>query len=295
MVESLKNDSSYDDIFKVLTDLNIMKVKLIKSNMNDLICKLDHRQTYNNLPPYLDYTLYMLNISFTILNKYNDKIISLLLLVDKQDIHPSIFQSLYANIIFSVYIDEISLNPQIINNQQYLESITNIYPEIEILMSMFNDIFINVDEQYKINEAKICYNSINSLSNIDFLELIDNIDNDIFKKSILDNNILILNTMIVQIEHLTQQNMNEYLAILDSDLSLSSNRLDSDLLLSDLILSEFNKYIYNNYNYMTKFKTYNNITNIDILKFEQKNFIYYWIDHVAFINGKILDSKLNSK
>ena len=43
---------------------------------------------------------------------------------------------------------------------------------------------------------------------------------------------------------------------------------------------------------MTKFETYNKITEIDILLFEQKNSIYYWIDHIAFTNGKILKSKL---
>ena len=159
-------------------------------------------------------------------------------------------------------------------------------------MSIFNDICINVDDQYKNNEVKLCYNSINSLSHIDFLELIDNIKNDIFKQNKLDNNILILNTMIVQIEHQVQQNMNEYFIQINNDILLTKNRLKSDLLLFDKIISEFNKYVMNNYNFMIKFETYNKITDINILKFEQKNSIYFWINNIAFINSKILDSIL---
>jgi len=256
--------------------------------MNDLIINLGHNQIFNDLPPYLDYTLYMLNKSFKILNKYNNQIIELLILVDKQDIHPSIFQSLYANIIFSIYIIEFSVNPQLISNQVYLESITNIYPEIDILISIFNDIFINVDEQYKSDEAKLCYNSMNSLSNNDFLELIDNVEN------IVDNNIKILNTLIIQIEHLTQQNIIEYLATLDNEKVIDSS-LSSDKILYDKITNEFNQNMINNYRYITKFETFNKIKNIDILKFEQKNSIYFWIDHIAFINSNRLKSILGSK
>jgi len=296
MTDSLNNDSSYDDIFYILTDLNITKIKLIKFKMNDLIDNMNHNKKYNNLPPYLDYILYMLSISFTILNKYSDGIIQILLLVDNYDIHPSIFQSVFANIIFSIYIEEMTINPQMIYNEQYLESITNIYSEIEILMSIFNNIFIDVDEQYKHFEVKLCYNSINSLSNIDFLELLDNINNDIFKQNILDNKILILNTMIVQIEHQTQQSMNdEYFIHTTTEQSFTNNRLNCDLLLFNKIKSEYNTHIINNYNYMTKFEIYNKITDIDILKFEQKNSIYFWINNIGVINGKVLDSMLKNK
>ncbi len=286
MVHTLTNVSTFENIFQILTNLNITKIKLVKSKMNDLILKLDYKQSFNDLPPYLDYTLYLLNKSYKILNKYNNKIIQILLMIDKYDIHPSIIQSLYTNIIFSVYIDEI-LNQQLKTNQTIIESISNIYTEIDIIMSIFNDIFISVDTEYKMNEDKLCYNSISSLKDVDFLSLIDNLDNDIFK-SILDKNIVLLNTMIIKVEHLTQDIMNTYLIKLNLEKS-SNSKLDDDLLLSKLIIDEFNTQIINNYKYITRFETYNNMANIDILSFEQKNFIYYWIDYIALKNKETLE------
>jgi len=286
MVHTLTNDSTFENIFQILTNLNITKIKLVKSKMNDLILKLDYKQSFNDLPPYLDYTLYLLNKSYKILNKYNNKIIQILLMIDGYDIHPSIIQSLYTNIIFSIYIDEI-LNQQLKTNQTIIESISNIYTEIDIIMSIFNDIFISVDTEYKMNEDRLCYNSISSLKEVDFLSLIDNLDNNIFK-SILDKNIVLLNTMIIKVEHLTQDIMNTYLIKLNLEKS-SNNKLDDDLLLSKLIIDEFNTQIINNYKYITRFETYNNMANIDILSFEQKNFIYYWIDYIALKNKETLE------
>lgn len=287
MVHTLTNDSTFENIFEILNNLNITKIKLTKSKMNDLILKLDYKKTFNDLPPYLDYTLYLLNKSYKILNKYNNKIIQILLIIDEYNIHPSIIQSLYTNIIFSVYIDEI-LNQQLKTDQTIIELISNIYTELDIIMSMFNDIFISVDTEYKMNEDKLCYNSISSLNDIDFLSLIDNIDNDIFSKSILDKNIVLLNTMIIKVEHLTQDIMNDYLINLNLDKS-SNSKLDDDILLSKLIIDEFNKQIINNYKYLIKFQLYNNMADIDILSFEKKNFIYYWIDYIALKNKETLE------
>ena len=43
---------------------------------------------------------------------------------------------------------------------------------------------------------------------------------------------------------------------------------------------------------MIKFITYKNVEEIDILQFTNKNIVYFWIDYIAHINGKILDNLL---
>ena len=103
MIDSLNDESSYDTIFNILVESNILKIKKIKTQMNDHIDNQDHIRRFNNLPPYLDYTLYMLTKSFPVINKYLNNTVRILLLVDKYDIHPSIYQQIYANILFSIY------------------------------------------------------------------------------------------------------------------------------------------------------------------------------------------------
>jgi hypothetical protein len=264
-------NTNYINLYQVLIDTNINKIKTIKDQMNNYIDKIYQQKNYNNLPPYLDYMLYMLTKSFPIVHKYYTKIIPMLLLVNNLDIHPAIFQQLFTNILYSIFIDSNT-------------KINNVYDEIEIMMSIFNDIFINVDLIYKSKEDELCYNHINSLSNSEFSELIDKIDDD--NKL---NDIMTFNIMIVQIEHLTQINMNEYFSSLNNNTEIFNNKLDYDLLLYDKILIEFNKQINNNYNYMTRFEHFNKYKNIDLLKFESKNSIYYWIDYIALINKQKLD------
>ena len=285
MVDNLSNDSSYIDIYNELVNINKEKNQLIKTKMNTLVNKLNFNRINLNLPIYLDYLLHMLKTSFPLIDPYKETIINTSLLIDKYDIHPYIYNSLFANILFSIYINEILSNPTIISNHEYLESISNIYNEIEMIFSIFNEIFIICDTEYKLLEEKMCYNEINGLSKNEFINYIDNIDK-------IDNNIIILNIMIIQIERLTQQNMNNYL--LEFKYNNSDNKLENDLLSFNIILTEFNKNILDNYKYITKFESFNKLINIDLLKFEEKNSIYYWIDHIAYINGKLLDHLLKN-
>jgi len=296
MVDTLNNNSSYDELFNVLIESNNNKIEKIKTEMNKHIIDLGYEIRYNELQPYLDYTLNLLTSSFPLIKKYHQKIIPILSLVNRYNIHPSIIQSLYANILFSIYIIEISLNKDIITDANNLDSINNIYNEIELMMSIFNDIFINIDIEYKLADDKLCYNSISSFSHVDFTDLIENINNDIFKDNILDNNLLKLNTLLVNIEHLVQVEMNEYLINLEqiNNDEIFNNKLEKDLLLFEILKAEYNKYFTDNYKYMVRYENYKNILNLDIMKFEEKNCIYYWIDHIAFNNGIILDKLLKN-
>jgi len=287
MIDSIDDTLSYNEILDIMIKLNISKIKLIKTQMNNLINILNHIQQFNNLPPYLDYTLYMLVKSFPILNKYISDIIKILLLVDNYNIHPSIFLSLYANIIFSIYINELTLDDTLINDRIFIESISIIYKEIEILMSIFDDIFIIVDNEYLDSENKLYYNYINSLSHIEFNQYISTVD---YSK----NKIIILNIFIIEIEHLTQNIINESFNINDNLLknNLSVNKLISDLKLFENISTEFNNQINANYNYNIKYEKYKELKLNNILEFEEKNSIYIWIDQIALINSKILETLL---
>ncbi len=277
MVESLDNDSTFENIFNVLVETNTSKIKQIKSQMNDLIESQDYRQSFNNLPPYLDYTLYMLTITYPIIKKYIKDVNKIISVIDNYTIHPSIFQFVYSNIIFSIYINEIKLDENLLKDKIFIESIQNIYNEIEILMSIFTKIFMLIDSKYKLTEDKLYYNYISGLSNIEFIEYSEKID---YTLSDLSTRTKILDIFIIEIDHLTQIEMNDN--IIDND-----QTLDIDIFVQ--ISNKFNSIIIANFNYNIKYEKYNKMKNINILELQEKNSIYYWIDHVALINSKILN------
>ena len=82
-------NTNYINLYQVLIDTNINKIKTIKDQMNNYIDKIYQQKNYNNLPPYLDYMLYMLTKSFPIVHKYYTKIIPMLLLVNNLEIQSS--------------------------------------------------------------------------------------------------------------------------------------------------------------------------------------------------------------
>ena len=172
----------------------------------------------------------------------------------------------------------------------FIGSITNIYNEIEILMSIFTDIFINVDNEYVDVENRLYYNYINSLSDIDFKQYSENID---YTTKKIDCKIVILDIFICEIEHLTY----EFILNIDnkSKYDIIDDKLLSDINIFEQISDEFNKQIIINYNYNIKYEKYKQINKINLLDFEAKNSIYYWIDHIALINSRILDNKLHNK
>ena len=283
----LNEKSSYNDIYKLLVDTNIEKINLIKNKMNTYVDTLDYENTYNILPINIDYILHLITKSFPILNKYHKQIIPILLLINSINIHPSIYQSLLPNILYSVYIIELSNNPEYKKSKEFLNSIGNIYNEIEIIMSIFNNIFTSIDTEYKDKESFLLYGIVGVLSNSE----IDNLSESISDDTKLDDKILNLSVMINKIEKLTHCNMNEFFINMEDDYDCL-NKLEYDLILHDKIIKEFNENIVNNYKYMSKFINYKNINNIDILQFTNKNVIYYWIDYIAIINGKIIDKIL---
>lgn len=286
MIDTLSDDSNYNSIFKVLVDLNIEKINLIKISMNSYVNNLDYKKKENKLNEYSDYILSLLMKSFSILYRYEEQIIALLVLIDKAVIYPSIYQTLLINIVFSVYINELVLNPDLKYNIEFISSISNIYKEIEIIISIFNHIFIEIDKQFNTKETIMLYNEINSLPFSEFGELSE-IDND----EILNDKIIKLNIMIIKIERFTQDNMNEYFIEYGNEHKFN-NKLEYDLLLFNKIIIEYTNNINNNYTYILKFLIYKNLNNLDILMFLEKNSIYHWIDYIAFINGQILDNLL---
>ena len=285
-MELLNDNSTFEQIFNVLVETNILKIKQIKSKMNTLIEHKKYQQKYNDLEPFLDYTLYMLVKSYPILNKYIDNIIKILLIINRYLIHPSIYQLLFSNIIFSIYITEIKLNKELLKDKLIIESISSIYNEVEILLSIFNDIFQSVDTEYLVIEEKLYYNYISGLTNIEFLEYSEKID---YTHTDLISKIKILNIFLIEIDHLTQIEFNDFIS---KNFSSDISTLNDNIL--NQFLNVFNNITLANYNYNIKYEKYNKINLIDILIYQEKNSIYYWIDKIAIINSKILNELINT-
>jgi hypothetical protein len=63
MTSILEKTATYNDIYKLLVDTNNEKINKLKTNMNNYIDSLNYKNTYNILPKYGDYILYLLTKS----------------------------------------------------------------------------------------------------------------------------------------------------------------------------------------------------------------------------------------
>jgi len=288
-MNSLTDNSTYDEIYKILIDTNHEKVNIIIQNLNDHI-KQDYTSNYD-LPLYLDYILHLLTKTYPILTNYHQNIINMLNITKEYIIHPQIYQSLFANILFSVYICELSKKDGLISNKEFIESIQYIYYEIDIIFDIFNKIFIDADIEFKQTDEKLVYNMLSMLNRKELNDILDSI-NSMDKFDNLEDKLLLLSSLIIQVENSVKQSMNEYFSQADYQYNQIDNKFDFDIYILNNILDVFNKQNIDCLKYHCRFEQYINMHDIDILQFEKKNVLYFWIDYIGFINGKIIDKIL---
>jgi hypothetical protein len=308
IISDLNNDSSYDEIIQKYDQTNKLKISYIKFLMNNHVDNNSLTKFYDNdlvVPSYLNYLLSIYTKSFPETKNHLNKYLSILIKIDKIDIHPMIFQIVFINLIHSTYICELCSNPGNILNQSNIEKIANIQFEVELGMNIFNNIFDSVDNIFKNTEDYFGYNNISSLNYIDYNKELNEIfnpnpnpnsnsnpnpnPNDI----ILSNKFTKLNYLLTHIDHLTEYNINEIFSEISDDfLNLDSdkiiNKFDNDLKMLDTIIDKFVQTYISNYNYVKKFDAFANI-NIDPISFCKKNSLYFWTNNCSILNGKIFD------
>ena len=296
---------SFDDkltiveLFKIYCDIHNLKINFIKNEMNELAKKQILNSKFNILSPYLNYILNVLVISYPNINKYIDQIIQQLILFDQYIIHPLILNPLLVNLIHNSYINDLITNPELKTNEKYIQNISNIYTDVEIAMSISNDIWNISDQKFANIESLIDYNNINMLDNDEFKKIFhDIINNDIkYSKINLKYNLLKLNVYITHIDHMTQYNSNEFFDDQIkklSNLNLSNlSKFDQDLKYFYDIQSHFKVNIKHNQDHLKLYsEVYGVLSDIaidNLLDFSEKNILYLWIDNMSSINGVILD------
>ena len=171
-IKNINHSSNADIILKTFNNINNSKIISLKSKMNDLIRnyidnneQIKDKLIYNKLPYYLNYILSLLSVSYPFINSYVDNIIEQLLLIDSFHIHPSILQLYITNIINNLCIDNINI----------LKSVANIYIEIELILSIFSDLFDLIDVEYIDVENIIGFNKLNELDSVTFNNIFNNV------------------------------------------------------------------------------------------------------------------------
>jgi len=301
IISELDDNSSYDEIIKKYIQINKLKISYIKYLLNNHVDKNDLTKFYDNdlvVPSYLNYLLSIYTKSFPEIKNHLNKYLSILIKIDKIDIHPMIFQIVFINLIHSTYICELCSNPGNILNQSNIEKISNIQFEVEFGMNIFNTIFDSVDNIFKIIEDFFGYNNISSLNYIDYNKEL----NEIFNKSqtdknptndILSNKLTKLNYLLTHIDHQTEYNINETFSETSDDfLNLDSdkiiNKFDDDFKMLDCITDQYVQTYISNYKYVKKFDAFAHI-DINPIDFIKKNSLYFWTNNCSILNGKIFD------
>ena len=298
LINKLTDHTTYKDIHEIHTQINLLKINTIKNEMNIIIEKGSWILEYDDLPPCLNYLLSVFTLTIPIIKPYIDQIKKIILYIDKFSIHPYILQPLFANIIYSIYISEISSNPNLLNND-IIRTITEIQTNIELTMSVFENIFNDIDNKFKNAEDFIGYNNMSILDEHIQMNILQKIIHSKSEQNNLENKLKKIHSLIIQIEHMTHNDIinnidefnDKYNRSLNTDNLTDSlkNKLSSDYELLCSFKTDYEQYVLTNYNNLIKYNAFNNINNIDINKFMEKDIIYYWLDHIAFLNGKIFD------
>lgn len=236
---------------------NSLKINKIKTLMSEL-----------NNKSYIEYLYDLLEQSYPIIKDKKDSIMEILLDINKYDIHPMIIQQIFSNFIYTCHINNIqSLD------QDYITLLSNISNEVEIAMSVFYNIFEEIDQEFLNIENEIGYNELCNLTLSEFNKLLD----DEIKKEFNQKNIL--NMMLVQLDKMIP---NDILEDIDNDIY-------------ETIKKRYIEMSIGNYRSLKRFHPFNKIDEIDILKLLEKHFIYYWIEYMTKLNMNTIQEFLPNK
>lgn len=283
--KQLNDATTYQQLFNIHIRTQKLKIDTIKRKMNEYVnneCLKKNGEF--ELPDYLNNILSMLTETYPIIKKYHTKIIYQLNFIDKFYVHPLIFQSLFSNLIHTVFICELLSDDKLVLDKTFTDQLLNIQSDISITFSIFNNIFMSIDDEYTTIESTIEYNKLNSMPIDEFIGVIDNeTTNKNFE----------LNRCIVNLEHMTEHVMNEFSSTLCNSLqtcdkTIIINKFDADVDMLQKFLILYGKSIKTNMNQM-------NIHIDNILKLCGRNAIYYWIDTVALMNGLLLDKLMSEQ
>jgi hypothetical protein len=288
------NNQSFIQMFDSLINLNKTKINKLKNKMNKLVENQNYTASIQSLPLYLNYIFDMLAVSYPYIIKFDKEIIKQLLVVDNYNIHPSIFTSLLINILHSISIN-IIIEKQTKNlniDDKFLSLLPNIHHDVELIMSQFDTLFIDIDDEYIEIENKLGYNNI---SNLDYHQFNDLFNNITIGLNTYHSDLTIMNVMIIHIEHMIHHDIEKYIKTININIDdILSNLIkfdfDNNLLLD--LTKVYEDSISKNYMKVKFFDTFSNINIFEQLKLNTKNVLYFWIDHIAIINNKLFKKLL---
>jgi len=303
--------SNITDQFNIFTELTKNKIIEIKDLMNKYVSdKIINYKKKHDCPIYLSYILDQLMTSFPIIKieQNTDQIILQINLIDQFHIHPYIFQTLFINMIQSIYIDKIIKNKNN-SDKTFIDDIIRINPEVTLIFEQFNSIFDSIDTKYLPRENDIGHNNMTILDYDEFNTLFNRIaivpqnQSNIGLKELL-------NIFIIQLQRITQINMENSIQTIKIDLDeiiehkhiilfeLNINCIDTidkitfDYNLLQHIIQLYTNLIRQNYLQIKFFDIFENINISDKLIELNNSAVYYWIDYIAIINNSLFEKLL---
>lgn len=222
-------------------------------------------------------------MSYPIIENNINDIIEQLTLIDKYNIHPAILQLFVTNFIHNSCINEIINN----NNKKIINSISDINSEIELIFSIFNDVFNEIDSEYKDVEELIGFNK---LSNLDHDSFVNTLNETIMNDN--NDNLYKINLFLISINHNSHNFCDDYYENMKKDISNITNKYDFDMKLFNDLNQQYKSDILISFNDLKLYNCFANMSiNIsDVISATDKFIFYFWIDIISQINKKFFDN-----
>lgn len=295
MEKTLNDNSTNEQILNVHNIIISNKIDEIVSLMNTKINNDKNLKIFDeHLPKYINYVLSMVIKSYPFMNKYINKIIEFINIINNYRFHPLLYHQIITNLIITGHIIEFKN----INDKTIFGTLHNIHIETEMIFSIFNDIFISVDEKYKETELFFGYDLLSNLSLFETCKILTDHQNNHNEINNLGSRIKNINMLLIHLDHLNQYEMNEHFESPTlENIKLIDNLFDIEIEMCKTILRFFEDTLISNYKMSNKFNVFKNIniSNENILKFSKKNGLYYMNDIIATLNNNILQDLIRRK
>lgn len=290
LLSQINKDTPYEQLFDIHIKTNKLKINYIKQKMSELVIERNLLRKFNDvgLPDYLNNILSMLVESYPIMKQHIEKIIFIVKFINDHVIHPIIFQSLLMNLIHTSIIYELINNSNLINDKKFIKQISDIPNNIALSFSIFDDIMITVEKDFKFLDEIIGYNDMSNMSASDFCDIVNNyIENDI-----IISNSHKLNTYIINIERMTEHIMNDFSSIMFKSITENEINIDKHIEILQKTTTIYEKSIISNMNNINQLNVFADIHIDNLFNLCKKNALYYWINIMASMNSLMFDKLL---
>lgn len=165
LINQFKSATSYQQLFNVHINNNELKIKYIKTKMNDQVGNINN------------FLIDKIITYYQFIKTDTENLNKLINIVNQYNIHPLILKNLLYTLVHSCFIIKLNNDISLRTNDQFTNLMLDIVPNIDIIFSIFDPIFDEADIKFKEIDELIGYNKINDIDKYELNNLYCTITN----------------------------------------------------------------------------------------------------------------------